>query len=184
MKKTLCILMALVVTASLVACGESGSSEKADKKSGNEVTEVKADYPKYDTTKDLVDAADLIFTGKIIDWHSEMLDIRENKGTDESTGSKSTSKLPYTIYDIEVSKMYKGTSEDKAIQIKCIGGSVDGTVYESDMTNQMKKNGEYLFLATTFENSYSSLVNDTQALYDLDNKDNTKMADEILDQVK
>ncbi|SCW76145.1 hypothetical protein SAMN02910400_02304 [Lachnospiraceae bacterium C10] len=183
-KYVLSTFVTVMMMGSLVACGKTGSSDHAIKKSANEVTVVKADYPQYNSTKELEDAADLIFTGRIVGKHSEMLDIRETDSTDSVTGVKSDAKLPYTIYDIKISKMYKGSSEDKIIQIKCVGGTVDGVVYESDMANRMEEDGAYLFLAKTFENSYPSLVNDTQALYDLNEKGNKAEVDEIMNLCK
>ena len=161
MKKNVVVLTLILIAGFGAACANAVTSEK-DENSREEIVIIQADYPFYESVKAAVNSADLIFTGKIISQKYEL-----------------TSEIPYTIYEIQVSKMYFGSTDDKTIYIKCPGGKIDDKTYISEMTKNLKPEIEYLFLAKSFKNTYPSLINDTQSFYDLNDKDNTEL-NEIL----
>lgn len=159
MKKKTCILMGILVMSVSVLCGCKESESKSYTMS--------ADYPSYDTAQDIVDSADLVFTGKVKGVTYKILDIRTDLGEDSMTGYKDTDPIPYTIYEIEPIRFYKGSTEEKTVYIKRPGGNFDNENYVLEDASEIVVDGEYLFLASTYANSYPSLVNATQASYNL-----------------
>lgn len=73
-------------------------------------------------------------------------------------------KIPYTIYTIKIEEIYKGDYASESVNIKVPGGESDSTVYVLD-GNELSENTEYLFLTKTYDNSYPSLLNMTQAYF-------------------
>ena len=183
MKNAIRILFSFMIVSVFSACGNIGASNNDIEDCLNESIAIQADYPEYDSAKEMIDVADCILSGSIIDSSCETLDIKTEKGKDSSTGLEKSSKIPYTIYKINIKKLYKGNIKDKTISIKCLGGTVDGDVYSSGMTEQLSKGKDYLFLIKTFEDTYPSLINETQSVYDLNNRDDEKLG-EILKLLK
>ena len=195
MKKAGIFFLTIAMACILVACNDARMPDDAVETGANWVSEdqtedqiydskevmvITADYPVYDSAKELIDTADIIFSGSVVDSKCEYLDVKSEKGKDSSTGLEEASPVPYTIYSIKIEKMYKGESQEDVIKIKCPGGIIDGIEYASEITEQIKVGGQYLFLAKTYENSYPSLLNDTQAVYDLGNLEE-KGVRELLD---
>lgn len=178
MKKNIIILALILIASALTACANAIIADN-DEETSEEIVVIQADYPFYESAKDIVNSADLIFAGKITDQKYEYLDVKSEKGKDPETGLEKASAIPYTIFEIQVSKMYFGSTDDKTIYIKCPGGKIDDKTYISEMTKNLKPEIEYLFLAKSFKNTYPSLINDTQSFYDLNDKDNTEL-NEIL----
>ena len=163
MKKRIGIVPVIVLSLALTACGNGGTV------SSNETSStVDAEYPAYDTAQDLIDSANLIFSGTVKNVTYEMLDVRSNAGKDSSTGLDKSEKIAYTIYEISVAKIYKGSSKEETIKIKCPGGEKDGPQNVVEGVEELQQGKEYLFLTQTYENTYPSLLNVTQAAYDMD----------------
>ena len=138
--------------------------------------EIHADYPVYETAKDLVDVSDLIISGRILDRRYELLDVSVDQGNDSGI-----QLIPYTIYEIQILNVYKGKTEDDTIYIKCVGGINDDVMYLTEINEKIKIGGDYLLLLKTYDATYSSLLNDSQSLFDLG--DNDEMMLEILELV-
>ena len=68
-------------------------------------------------------------------------------------------------------KVYKGNEELKTITIKRPGGQYDGREYNLEDATVISQGETYLFLAKTFANSYPSLLNVSQASYDLNGQE-------------
>lgn len=154
-KKMILICILSVFTILLSACGKENSYTMT------------GDYIVYDTAESLVDASDLVFSGKVINISYEMLDVRTESGVDSMTGLEETEPVPYTLYEIEIMEEYKGEYESNSIILKRPGGIFDGATYELADATEILLNEQYLFLAAEFANSYPSLLNATQASYNL-----------------
>ena len=194
MKKKVAILLSSVMICTLVACGNvDTSSDKGQNQAqesiidygeqSEEVTVVSADYPEYESAEGLVNAADIVFSGMVIDTQSEYIDIKMEDGKDSSTGLDEASPVPYTIYSIKVERIYKGDTQEEIIKIKCPGGNIDGSIFVSEINDQIEEGQNYMFLVKTFENSYPSLLNDTQSVYNL-NKSDDEWLNELLNILK
>lgn len=184
-KKWGCFLILILLSG----CGNIPNTSQMSVESFGQAEVIKQvmieDYPMYDTAQNLVDAADLVFTGKVENIRYEMLDIKMESGPDSMTGLEEASKVPYTIFEIKVSNIYKGNTTDETIYLKRPGGNFDTIVYELEGATPINQGEEYLFVAQTFENFYPSLVNVDQAVYDLNapavlSEDNTITLSQIL----
>lgn len=143
------------------------TNKDGETKSEEIATQNSADYPFYATAQELVEAADLIFSGSVESVTYEVLDVRTESGTDSLTGSSEAQGILYTLYEIKVSEVYKGTFEGDTLTVKCPGGEVDGSLHISNGTSTISQRGTYLFLTATYENTYPSLLNADQACYDM-----------------
>ncbi|MBO4807822.1 MAG: hypothetical protein J5537_02190 [Lachnospiraceae bacterium] len=177
MKRLLSVLFIIIFACALMACTTVSESTERNGMDTEIVSVIQADYPSYESAKDMVNAADLIFSGKIKNSKSEFLDVKTEKGKDRETGLEKSTAIPYTIYEISVSKIYLGNKDEAVIYIKCPGGTIDNKTFVSEATERLRPDVEYLFLAKTFENSYPSLINDTQSFYDMSAKDNGVLMD-------
>ena len=114
-----------------------------------------------------MESADLVFGGTVENITYETMDVRTESGVDSLTGLSESQGMPYTLYEIKVTEIYKGSVEGDTIIVKCLGGEVDGNIYVLDETSTISMGETYLFLTETYENSYPSLLNATQASYDM-----------------
>lgn len=121
---------------------------------------ISADYKEYSLAQELVADADWIFSGTVKNIIYENLNI--------GTTSDRDSFMPYTIFEIDVSKVYKGDIKDKTVYIKRLGGISDFTICEVAGAPKIEYGNRYLFVAETFENSYPSLLNLNQCTFNLD----------------
>ena len=135
------------------------------------VNSIHAEYPIYDTAKEIVDSAELIFSGTVKNISYAVMDVRTGEGIDSSTGLNERTGIPYSLYEIEIQKVYKGNEESKTITIKRPGGQYDGREDNLEDATVISQGESYLFLTKTFANSYPSLLNVSQASYDLNGKE-------------
>ena len=114
-KKWGCFLILILLSG----CGNIPNTSQMSVESFGQAEVIKQvmieDYPMYDTAQNLVDAADLVFTGKVENITYEMMDIKMESGPDSMTGLEEASKVPYTIFEIKVSNIYKGNTTDETI---------------------------------------------------------------------
>ncbi len=123
------------------------------------------DYPEYEDADALVDSADLIFSGTVKGISYEQLDVSDGgKGTYDAASEK----FPYTVYEVLVDKVYKGEAEGDVIRIKRLGGRDSDEELGLEDAPAVDAGGEYLFLTQTYDNTYPSLVNMSQAAYSMD----------------
>lgn len=135
-------------------------------------TSIFADYPQYIDANNLVNNSDLIFTGVVKSITNEILEISSNQGEDNLTGLVEAEPLPYCLYEIEVLELYqditnKYGTEDTTIFLKSLGGVIENHNYVVHDSIPIIKGETYLFVAQTFDNSYPSLVNVNQSVYNL-----------------
>lgn len=161
--KKLYFTLLLVLCFMLPACGKESNISK----NKGTVTVIHADYPCYNTAQELVDSADLVFTGSVENITYEELDIKTESEDDSLTGFVAAQNIPYTIYEIKIKDVYKGDADDDTICIKQPGGQIDDNTYILEGISVISQGETYLFLAETYENTYPSLLNATQALYNM-----------------
>lgn len=161
MKKSFSIVMLVIAGCVLGACGKTVTEPENEKM----ITVIHAEYPSYDTAQELVDEADLVFSGTIESVSYEVLDVRAEGEKDSVTDLDQSYNIPYTIYKVRVDGVYKGSSEEIYIHIKCPGGEVDDNQYIVEGAVILQEGERYLLLTKTFENTYPSLLNAAQSAY-------------------
>lgn len=113
-----------------------------------------SDHPAYNTASDLINASDLVFTGTVESIQKEMLNVRHELEKDSATGLEISDSLPYIVYTIRVSTVYKGMIETDTIRLK----HIDTSMTLSADPILIAENSSYLFTAAAFEHSYASLL--------------------------
>lgn len=167
MKKRFRIAILVIAGCVLGACGKNVTEP------GNEkmITMIQAEYPSYDTAQELVDEADLVFSGTIESVSYEMLDVRAEGEKDSVTDLDQSHCIPYTIYKVKVDSIYKGSSDESYIRIKCPGGKADDNQYIVEGAVALQEGEQYLLLIKSFENTYPSLLNAAQSAYNMNEPD-------------
>ncbi|MCI8634595.1 MAG: hypothetical protein HFJ05_03205 [Eubacterium sp.] len=132
------------------------------------VTVLQADYPKYNTAEELVEYSNLVFTGTVKNIEYQMIDVSTDKEPDEDTGFVDDEEMPYTLYTIDVDKVYKGSIESSTIIVRRVGGIFGSDEYIVENASEIAKGKKYLFVAKTYEDTYPSLLNADQSSYDMD----------------
>lgn len=113
-----------------------------------------SDHPAYNTASDLINASDLVFTGTVGSIQKEMLNVKHETEKDSATGLEISDSLPYIVYTIRVSTVYKGMIETDTIRLK----HIDTSMTLSAEPVLIAENSSYLFTAAAFEHSYASLL--------------------------
>lgn len=126
---------------------------------------ISADYPEYENANTLVDSSDLIFSGTVKGISYEQLDVRTKKEEGSETDEE---KIPYTIFEISVEQVYKGSIDGDTIRIKRPGGQTDDTEHIVSDAPEISIGNTYLFLTETYDNSYPSLVNETHSVFNME----------------
>lgn len=138
------------------------------RKESNETAFLHADYPQYDNASDIVNSSDLIFSGKVIKIRNESLNIANEEENAVTGYNEESPMFPYTIYTIQIDQIHKGTLTENTIELKCLGGELDGISYVLDESTNIEVGNTYLFLAKSYPSGYPSLINATQGAYHLD----------------
>lgn len=172
MKKILGILLSASMVCLVSGCAlspksaETTETQKAAAINAEESTVgISAEYPEHKDANKLVDSANLIFSGTVKDISYEKLDVRTEKEEGSETDGE---ELPYTIFEISVDQVYKGSIDGDTIRIKRLGGQTDDTEYDLSDAIEINKGNKYLFLTETYEDSYPSLVNMAQSVYNME----------------
>lgn len=165
--KYMYVIMSLVAMM-LITSGCQSKIDTLDTTSqSKDITIIHADYPQYDTAKDLVDSADLVFSGTVKSIQYKMLDIKVEQGADSDTGLVEAESIPYSIYEISVEKVLKGEYSDSTVFLKRPGGEFENETFVIEDATQVNIDGTYLFVAQTYPESYPSFLNASQASYDM-----------------
>jgi len=174
MKKSLIIGAIVLLISGICFLNYTKSDSELDNISPAEKIVISADYPKYDALDNLVDRADTIILGKIVNMRYEELNVAEeheiNDELNNLGGELDKTKDVYTVYDIEILEEYKGlTTVSDIIKVKQLGGIIDNIEYvleEYDSDLQTQK--EYILFLETYENLPASLLNPIQASYEVE----------------
>jgi len=177
MRKILIIGCIMILCGILSSC--RGYSVKSDSDNNdNEVTVINADYPWYKDAHELVNCADLVFTGKVTNISYEKLDIRTKEDKEKPTGAVGDMRIPYTIFTVKIDKILKGKHQGEFIKINRPGGIFDEQEYILENAKEIAKEENYLFTVSTYEDSDATLKNPYQASYNLNE---TKEANSVRD---
>ncbi len=112
---------------------------------------VNADYPYYNSLQELYDAADLVIVA------------RNNRN--ESTILNTGNEIPYTVSSMSVTDVFKGDKSVDSIDVKQLGGLMDGVMYISQGVEQLVQDGEYFLFLETYDKSPAALLNPVQGMY-------------------
>ena len=164
MKKRAFMLVGILLISIVMSACSSNSKSTTNE---NETTIIQAEYPVYDTAEEIVDASDLVFSGTVTEINYESLNVKSETGADSETGLVEATEIPYTIFDISIEKVYKGNVESSSISIKRPGGKIDGQFFVVEGASTIEVGETYLFITQTYENAYPSLLNVTQASFDM-----------------
>ena len=167
MKKIIAGLLIAVLAIAGIGIGYKINQVDASEEETS-VTVLQADYPQYNTAEELVGSSDLIFTGTVKSIEYQMIDVSTDKEPDEDTGFVDDEEMPYTLYTIDVDKVYKGSIESSTIIVKRAGGNFGSDEYVVENASEIAKGKKYLFVTETYEDTYPSLLNADQSSYDMD----------------
>ena len=144
MKKIIAGLLIAVLAIAGIGIGYKINQADA---SGEEksVTVLQADYPQYNTAEELVESSNLVFTGTVKNIEYQMIDVGTGEGPDEDTGFVDNEEIPYTLYTIDVDKVYKGSIDSSSIIVKRAGGSLGDDEYVVEMRLRFQK-GKIIYL--------------------------------------
>lgn len=158
MNKIKLILFCLLTGVALIGC----SSSKDNENTSNNI-QIRADYPFYEDAASICDKAELAVKVKVIDVEPNVV---INFSMEEEPMN-----LPTTLYTFEVLDVLKGEYEDSNIIVPVIGGTMDGEDYVSEANIIFDTDKEYLLLLETHDNSYPTLLSDTQAYFEYGKKE-------------
>ncbi len=140
---------------------------------GTEKITLSAEYPAYQNLSEMSSKADMVIQGEITGSKFQMLDIgidpKSNDPKLNPGGKIDHTKLPYTVYDVKVSEVFKGKAEKgDTIQLKQLGGDDGKKQYVCAETRSFKAKSDYIFFLSVFNGSPASLINPTQGVYDVE----------------
>ncbi len=140
-----------------------GSMSGCQPKTPEKTVTISADYPEYDSVEALTDRADLIVQGTVKEMQYKQIDISLGKGRDDSLS-------PYTVYTVAVDEVFKSDGNvGETIEVKVPGGIFDGVAYVIEGVDSplLEKDQSYVLFLATYENLPASLLNLTQAAYEI-----------------
>lgn len=163
--------------------GTSETFHEPGSESAWEIAQIQADWPYYESTEELIAHSDLIFTGEVTGISFQMLDSRTALPPTDETDRQDV--ILYTIYDISVTKQFKGQTESTE-QIRIIGGLADS--FFEEQLDALGENADpvipvvaghpdiqfgetYLFLLAQSGNTLPTPVNMDQSIYRMDGQD-------------
>lgn len=130
---------------------ESESVIESDDNTEYETVFVNADYPYYNSLQELYDAADLVIVAR--------------NNCNESTILNIGNEIPYTVSSMSVTDVFKGDKSIDSIDVKQLGGLMDGVMYISQGVEQLVQDGEYLLFLETYDKSPASFLSPVQGMY-------------------
>ena len=171
------ILIACLFTTIFVSCATNNTIQ---------YSYMSADWPMYDTPKEVIDAANVVYIGKIVDISFEILNALNAMPITKDTPEKY--RELYTIYHIDIIQSYKGEEKEKT-KLRIMGGLRDYHAEEQielmEQKNANKKDsgipiwensrqstceigGTYLFALYQFETGYPTILNLQQSIYSIE----------------
>ena len=161
---------AVVVCLILFVGSMSGCKSKTPEK----MVTISADYPEYDSLEALTDRADLIVQGTVKEMQYKQIDISLKADDDDPNapgGNGDDSLFPYTVYTVIIDEVFKGAENvGETVEVKVPGGIFDGVAYVIEGTDSplLEKNQSYVLFLATYEKLPASLLNLTQAAYEIE----------------
>ncbi len=120
---------------------------------------ISVDYKYYDTEDSLINDADTIIVGEVLDTFTELHNFNKTE-----TRYTEPAELVYTIANIKITRVIKGEYNiGDIIKVKQLGGEYNGKKYIEESTTQfLKKQHGVFFLQTYKTGSPASLLNPVQ----------------------
>lgn len=174
MKKLTYTLSTIGIISTLMLAGCGAKETAAIPQQSKNTVLYSASYPTYTNVEELIGRSNLIIEGTIIDSNFETINITQNPTdpSDEKSnpgiGAHEQMLTPYTVYDVEVHKVYKGNVAAKdIIQVKQLGGEDANNIYVLEDSLKLKKQDKVIMFLETYDNAPASLLNPIQALYQI-----------------
>ncbi|MBN6055632.1 hypothetical protein JYK22_27115, partial [Nonomuraea sp. RK-328] len=139
-----------------------------------------ADYPAYDSADALFAGAKLVIEGRLTGDRRVMTvaeppddetetdpQLNPNAGATPDGGTPPAAPpTVMTVSSVEVLKVRKGLARvGQVIQVKELGGTLDGVTYEEADATPLKSGVTYMLFLETYPDSPASLLNPEQAKY-------------------
>ena len=179
-------LCALSIVFAILLCGctqafsnvSNGSTSEIQK---TKITYIYEDWPYYSSVESLVDYADNVFEGEVINISFAVLDACTGKS--DNIKDKDADPFLYTIYEVEITNLYKGENTSNAY-IKVAGGVPE--YKEDEQLKVMRNSGildehigiivvedaaplnigdTYFFFTKNGKTKYQNVVNNIQFAY-------------------
>ena len=202
MKKYFLVLLAALCIVMSACASVSPSDETADKTTtaapgGDDDREnpnisysyMRASWPIYSCSEELIDAADAVFLGKVTDISFAVLNVTNGMPATESTDL--TARELYTLYKFDILTVYKGDvsgrthikvpgglqnyNEDYQTELLVENGMISPNNTESVLVScscasiDIQVGKTYLFAMSSSENeSLFNIMNPNQSAFDLD----------------
>ncbi len=181
-KKASVVFLVIVLVVSFSACSrpeiEYGQRMSALVSSGEySYVMMHADWPYYENVDEAVSASDYIFSGKVKEISFDILDMKSGL-SDDAPISKSTSRMLYTIYEIEIVTVHKGevggtvkiafpggiVGYEEEIQMKTLVDSNLASAYSGipvllDGNNALVEGAQYMFFTARMSEQHMGVIN-------------------------
>ncbi|TFD65168.1 hypothetical protein [Cryobacterium ruanii] len=160
---------ATAMVAAVVALVAAGCSASAS-------SEIVADYPSYATSEQLAEASSLIATVTVGESRQDILYPSKDQGDDPQTNPElgaempgndtGEARVPIIVWSATIDSVYYGEATSGAtIEIKKVGGELDGQpVIERDGV-PLVQGQKYLLFLETYPDAAASIVAGTQGQY-------------------
>lgn len=167
----------LAVMPMLLSTGCGGSTESG---SQQDVVQYSADYPVYHTSEEIIDSADLIVRGTVVDSRVAQLAADISTDGDQATNPQAglseeeAARVPsvvVTIFSVRVTDVLKGElGASDLVEVSQLGGELDDVSYEDAGTVHLSRaeESEYVLLLDDHGSEAPfDLLNPQQAAYTL-----------------
>ncbi|MEV1318065.1 hypothetical protein AB0J14_18520 [Micromonospora arborensis] len=157
---------ALLMAAALAAC--SAGTDHADAHHLDNVL-YRADYPSYATADELFERASVVVQGRI-DSSEQVLRVvqaaPQGQALPAPVEAERREGMVVTVRTIKVARVFKGNVKPgDVVQVKQLGGKLDGVTYTEEHGVPLQKNGQYMLFLETYSDQPASLLNPVQAQY-------------------
>ncbi|MEU6795730.1 hypothetical protein ABZ907_28905 [Nonomuraea wenchangensis] len=140
-----------------------------------------ADYPVYQTADELYQRATLVVeahlgdTARVVQDRPRPVPPGADPRSDPRAGAPQGAAEPpqepivTTVHQARVVKVFKGTAKPgDVIEVKELGGTVDGVTYEEAEGRPLERNRKYVLFLETYPDSPASLLSPEQGKYPVD----------------
>ncbi|MDR8412836.1 hypothetical protein MTP10_29410 [Nonomuraea sp. 3-1Str] len=139
-----------------------------------------ADYPAYDSADALFAGSKLVIEGRLTGLKRVMTEVEPEDDATETdpqlnpnAGATPDGATPpagpptvMTVSSVEILRVHKGLARvGQVIQVKELGGTLDGVTYEEADTTPLRSGVTYMLFLETYPDSPASLLNPEQAKY-------------------
>lgn len=140
----------------------------------------RVDYPQFVDANQLADEATLVVEATVggkprveMMFPTDLSGVSDPKLNPAAgaprAGVTDKEGMVITVHSVTITKVYKGLIEpDDVIEVKQLGGTLDGTTYELEHVVPFRSGTKLLLFLATYPNSPASLLNPQQAQYAVD----------------